>query len=122
MLEAQPMLPADVVPHIASTVGTLRDARFHRGMVRVGIGLYGYGFEGCPEATKRAAAEGIGPVARWMSKVIHIRRYKSGTPVGYNSTHRLSRDSVLGIVPVGYADGYPLALSNNASVDLPEFL
>jgi len=36
--------------------------------------------------------------------------------VGYGSTHKLKRASVLGVVPVGYGDGYPLALSNKATV------
>src|SRR5207247_2364028 len=37
-------------------------------------------------------------------------------PVGYGCTHRLTRDSVLGVVPAGYADGYPLTLSNKGVV------
>src|SRR5690606_557446 len=55
-------------------------------------------------------------VVRWVSRIIHVQRYARWTPVGYGSTHRLKRDSVLGVVPVGYGDGYPVALSNLASV------
>ena len=45
-----------------------------------------------------------------------MRNYKKRTPVSYGSTHKLKRDSVLGIVPVGHGDGYPVALSNKAEV------
>jgi alanine racemase len=60
------------------------------------------------------------PILRWRSRVIHLQEYAEGTPVGYGSTHLLARDSVLGLVPVGYADGYPRALSNQSVVALPE--
>jgi alanine racemase len=40
----------------------------------------------------------------------------AGTPVGYHGMYRTERDSRLAIVPVGYADGYPLALSNKGVV------
>ena len=120
-------LPADVLFHIANTAGTVRNPRYHRKMARVGIGMYGLGIDlpdgGSAKASPAGFSAGVPsfkPVARWVSSVIHVQKYPSQAAVGYNSTYRLKRDSVLGTVPVGYADGYPLALSNLASVDLPE--
>lgn len=131
-------LPADLIIHLANTAATLRDRRHHRDMVRVGLGLYGYGAEAgqgerakgqadiershsepsaCPSAL---GPRPILPIVRWLSRLVHVQPYPKGAPVGYNTTHRLTRDSILGVVPVGYADGYPRALSNRSVVRLPE--
>lgn len=111
-------LPNDVVLHIANTFATLTDHAHHRQMIRVGLGLYGYGPESLQPGTAIHHANQIQPIVRWMSRIVHVQRHAAGTPVGYNSTHRLTRDSVLGLVPVGYADGYPRALSNLGAVEL----
>jgi alanine racemase len=116
--EAGPALPPDAIRHAANTKSLLRSGTTHLDMVRFGIGLYGFG--GVPEQP------GTGPwlsqlpelqhTVRWCSRVIHIQHYARRTPVSYGSTHKLKRDSLLGIVPVGHGDGYPMALSNKAEV------
>jgi alanine racemase len=131
-------LPAGVLIHLANTSATLRAKKYHRDMVRVGLGLYGYGDEVIEErgAKNEERAEDTGseprssffplrssrlqPIARWLSRVVHVQEHPRGTPVGYNSTHRLGRDSMLGLVPVGYADGYDRGLSDRSVVGLPE--
>jgi len=138
-------LPKELVVHVANTHATLRNKKYHRDMVRVGLGLYGYGAEAMADEGRRAKSEGrqehggapspsiaprtsplalqpspILPIVRWRSRIIHVQDYPKGTPVGYGSTHTLTRDSVLGIIPVGYADGYPRHLSNAGVVSMPE--
>ncbi|MCC7191556.1 MAG: alanine racemase [Phycisphaeraceae bacterium] len=132
-------LPADLIVHVANTYATLRDSRFHRGMVRIGLGLWGYGLEDLQgegpwkhlhrnreplnsgsSSVAWTVRSGPAPVLRWRSRLIHIQEHKRQTPVGYGSTHVLTRDSVLGLVPVGYADGYPRSLTNTSVVSLPE--
>lgn len=110
------MLPDGVIRHLSNTCGMLRDKRFHLDMVRPGLALLGYGPELLAPGPIVAEAPQLEHVVRWVSRVIHVQRYPRFAPVGYGSTHRLKRDSVLGVVPVGYGDGYPLALSNNACV------
>lgn len=128
-------LPPGLIVHAANTFAACRGSRFHRGMVRIGLGLYGYG----PELMTDAPGDpGIGspvqpdlgrddpalpapalrPVIRWAARIIHLQHYPAGATVGYNRTYRLTRDSLLGVVPVGYADGYPVALSNKGVVRL----
>lgn len=109
-------LPRDVIRHIANSCGMLRDRRFHMDMVRPGLSLLGYGKEMLAPGAIVAEAPELEPVVRWVSRIIHVQRYPRWAPVGYGSTHRLKRDSILAVVPVGYGDGYPLALSNQASV------
>lgn len=118
LAEADTLVPTDVIRHTANSYALIRNAAWHRDMVRPGIGIYGYG----PDTgdTTQAGwidnAPTLRPVLRWCSKVIHAQRYPLGTPVSYDSTHTLQRDSVLGVVPVGHGDGYPAALSNQATV------
>ena len=111
-LLAQVTLPADAVVHVCNSYGTLREPAWHRRMIRPGIALYGYA-----EPTLDAGAAGweaaveLRPVARWVSRISRVLEAKAGSPVGYGATEFLGKDTRLGLVPVGYADGYPLALS-----------
>ena len=108
-------LPDGCLRHLANSFGTLRDPATHLDMIRPGLSLLGYGRSLMTGPMAEDAPE-LEPVMRWMSRIVHVQRYPRRTPVGYGSTHKLKRESVLGVVPVGYADGYPLALSNKGSV------
>ena len=108
-------LGPDLLVHAANTFAAHRDRGFHLSMVRTGLGLYGYG----PQLMSgELAVRGptVQPIVRWVSRIVHVRRYPAGATVGYNRTHRLDRDSRLALVPAGYADGYPLGLGNRALV------
>ena len=114
-----PLLPANCVVHQANSFGALRSSRHHRGMVRVGLALLGYAVEEFDDPATfqhRAAAEALRPAVRWMSAIIHETRLDAGASVGYGAAWRATRPSRIGLVPVGYADGYPLSLSNRGVV------
>jgi alanine racemase len=71
--------------------------------VRPGIMLYGASpFEGAQPAT--AALQ---PVMTLESKVISVRELAAGEPVGYGARFMTTRPSRVGVVAMGYADGYP---------------
>jgi len=116
--EAGEALPADAIRHAANTKSLLRSSATHLDMVRFGVGLYGFG--GVPDEPGPGPwlnqLPELQPIVRWCSRVIHIQQYKKRTPVSYGCTHKLKRDSILGIVPVGHGDGYPVALANKADV------
>ncbi len=109
-------LPTDARRHAANTFTCFRDTRYHGDMIRPGLGLCGYGPEWLAPGDAIADAPTLRPAVRWMTRVNHVQRYDKGTPVGYGSTHKLKRASVVGVIPVGYADGYPVALSNKGTV------
>ena len=109
-------LPGATILHLANTCGMLRNRRFHLDMVRIGIGLLGYGPEMLAPDPALAETPKLEPVLQWISRVIHVQTYPRRTPVGYGATHRLRRDSVLGVVPVGFGDGYPPIVANKATV------
>lgn len=77
-------------------------------MVRLGIGLYGL------QPAIEHPIPGLTPVACLEAPITAIHSRASGTGIGYGHTYILKRNSRLAIVPVGYADGYPRALSNRA--------
>jgi alanine racemase len=109
------------VVHAANTAATLRSHNLHGTMLRVGQGMYGYGgenwFENDPPEFA-ASAEKLEPAVRWLSRIVHVQDVPAGWPVGYDRTFVTSRPSRIAIVPVGYADGYPRALSNRGVLRL----
>ncbi len=52
------------------------------------------------------------PVAQWRARIIQLKQLPAGASVGYQRTFTTQRPTVLALVPVGYSDGYPYALSN----------
>ena len=71
---------------------------------RPGIAMYGY------ESTEKLI--GIKPIMSIKSIVVHSKIVKKGESVSYGRTFIADKDMVIGIVPIGYADGYPVSLSN----------
>ena len=61
-------------------------------------------------------ASSLKPAMTVKTKILSIRRLKKGTPVSYGRTFITARESLIAVLPVGYADGYPRVLSNNADV------
>jgi alanine racemase len=97
---------------MAGTFATLRHQRYHKTMVRVGLAWAGYGLEWLGGGEVISAAEQLKPIVTWKSSIVQIKKVRQGTPVGYGSRWGAERPSVIGLVPVGYADGYPLELGS----------
>jgi alanine racemase len=100
-------IPGDCLIHAASTSATFRCAKFHLGMVRVGIAWMGFGEEllHCGERANEQIA--LQPAITWSSRIVHIKSIQKGETVGYGRRWQAERPTRLGLVPVGYADGYP---------------
>ena len=87
--------------HLANSAGILRfpSARFDAG--RAGIALYGLS----PFAAN-PADDGLRPVLSWRSLLARVRRLEPGESTGYGRRFVASEPTWIGIVPVGYADGF----------------
>lgn len=110
-----PNIPEDCLIHQANTFATFREPSTHARMVRVGLALLGFAHEEFAEPDTFSLAHHareLQPCLRWASNIVHVKIIPSGTPVGYGATWTSQRPSRIGLVPVGYADGYPLALSS----------
>ncbi|MDO8446209.1 MAG: alanine racemase [Deltaproteobacteria bacterium] len=80
-------------------------------LVRPGITLYG----SYPSIWFRDKIE-LKPVMTLKSGIIQIKRISKGESVSYARKFIAERDSIIGVVPIGYADGYPRHLSNVGEV------
>lgn len=78
--------------------------------VRPGIMLYG-----CRPGPGVDGVE-LRPVLALMTKVSLLKRVPPETPISYGRTFVTKRESLIGVLPIGYADGYLRALSNRGSV------
>jgi len=87
--------------HLANSAGALRypDARLDA--VRCGIALYGISPFGSDPA-----ADGLEPALRWESYLALVKRLGSGQSTGYGRRFVAQQPTWIGIVPVGYADGF----------------
>ncbi len=56
------------------------------------------------------------PLLTWKTKILRCKEIADNTPVGYAKTALTTRTTLLGILPIGYADGLGRALSNRYSV------
>ncbi len=83
----------------------------HLDMVRPGISLYGIDPTGKPNIDRP-----LRPVLKWTAPLIGIREVKRGAAVGYGQTWHAKHDSRIGLVPIGYADGYLRRFSNKAAM------
>jgi alanine racemase len=77
--------------------------------VRPGIMLYG-----CRPGPEVGGVE-LHPVLSLTTTVLLLRRVPANTPISYGRTFVTRRESLIGVLPIGYADGYPRALSNRGT-------
>ncbi len=90
-----------VARHLANSAGTLRYPEAAFDAVRCGIALYGIS----PFGTN-PADDGLAPALRWESHLAHVKRLEPGESTGYGRRFVADRPTWIGIVPVGYADGF----------------
>jgi alanine racemase len=89
--------------HICNSSGIVRFPQYQFEMVRPGIGIYGAGkFNGL----------NLKPAGRFKSRISQVKRIPAGEPVGYGCADVSDKERVIGIVPVGYADGLNRKLGN----------
>lgn len=96
-------LPYKVFRHILNSAGIERFPEFQFEMVRLGIGLYGVSSNG---------NELIKSISRLKTSVSQLREISGGETVGYGRKGKVSEESQIAVLPVGYADGYDRRLSN----------
>jgi alanine racemase len=107
------------VLHAANTAGAIVFPQARYGMVRCGIGLYGY-LPSPAVATAFATATGgeqLRPALSLRARVVAVRTLAEGERPSYGRRRALPQRSVVATVPIGYADGVPRALfTQGASV------
>ena len=83
-------------------------------LVRLGVGIYGL-YPSAPLSRSHQSLN-LQPVMRWVSHLAQVKRLPAKHPVGYGLTYVTSKETLIGIVPQGYSDGYDRGLSNCGEV------
>ena len=97
--------------HVANSAGTFGYPEAHFDAVRCGIALYGISPSGGDPAE-----HGLEPALRWESYVALVKRLEPGESAGYGRRFVASEPTWIGIVPIGYADGFRRDLSGTEVV------
>ncbi|NOY39630.1 MAG: alanine racemase [Nitrospirae bacterium] len=95
------------VCHIANSAAIMTLPESYLDAVRPGLLLYGCN----PYSSVK-----VKPLMSIKTQLLAVRKVKKGMSVSYGRTFITMRDSLVGVLPIGYADGFIRAASNNAEV------
>lgn len=97
--------------HVANSAAVIRYPASHMDLVRPGLMIYGATtVKDCP--VRRL----LRPALSLRSQIVQIRAMTAGETVSYGRTYSLPKDTLVGVIPLGYADGFSRSLSNRAQV------
>ena len=92
-----------IMAHICNSAGIERFSQHQNDMVRLGIGLYGI------SAIDNSRLQ---QVCTLKTNILQIKHVPQSETVGYSRNGKLQHDSVIGAIPIGYADGLDRHLGN----------
>lgn len=105
------------IKHTACSAATLLFPESYFDLVRLGIGLYGfwpsretyisYRLKNNPDDEHL-----LRPVLSWKTRIAQLKTVPKNSFIGYGCTYRVTHDSTIAVLPVGYYDGYDRGLSN----------
>lgn len=91
----------------SNSAALLNRFNFEDDWIRPGIMLYG----ASPISGKNGSFFGLSPAMTLSSYLLEVRKQRKGDKIGYSSTWVCKKDMLLGIIPIGYGDGYMRNLS-----------
>ncbi|MBI6546579.1 MAG: alanine racemase [Cyanobacteria bacterium NC_groundwater_1444_Ag_S-0.65um_54_12] len=104
-------LPPSLLRHAANSAATLYYPHSHWDMVRPGLMIYGI-----TPSPARSMPFPLEPALSVYARVVQVREVSAGIAVGYGWRYTTPCPTRLAILPIGYADGLPRALSGHAQV------
>ena len=107
--------------HCANSAALLQFPESQHDLVRPGIALYGAlpdpGLATAVQSlTSKNKKFSLRPVMQWKTRILSVNALPAGSPVSYSQKFVTSRDSLIAILPVGYADGLERILTNRMQV------
>lgn len=107
--------------HIASSAAaiSMKDARYD--MVRIGVSQYGFWpspdiYFDHLQAVNKKSDVGLKRIFTWKTDIMDIRPVDQGEFIGYGTAFQATQDMTIAVLPLGYSNGYPRALSNRGHV------
>jgi len=101
----------NILRHVSNSAGAIDLPESHFDMLRPGISVYGY--QPSDQMTNHPP---LRPVLRLLGHLMQIKTVPLGERCGYGGTFECKRETTLGLVPIGYGDGYFRSLSNQAQM------
>ncbi len=95
----------ETIKHICNSGAITRLKEAHFNMVRLGIGMYGVGFN---ELEKQQLEN----ISSLKTNISQIKQLKATDTVGYNRKGVITKDTTIATIPIGYADGFSRKLGN----------
>lgn len=103
---------SEITLHLSNSAATLSNQAAAFDMVRTGIAIYGL----TPDVAMGSSKDfNLRPAMQLRAALYLVKDVPAGTPVGYGASESTSRDTKLGVVAMGYADGIP-RIAKNAGV------
>lgn len=103
------------IRHICNSAATVAYPAYYMDMVRPGSILYGL----APANSGAKLPVDIRPIATWYARIARIFVLPANETVSYGGLYKSAEDILVGVLAVGYADGYRRNLTNKAYVLLP---
>jgi alanine racemase len=101
--------------HMANSAALAYWPQTRVSMVRPGLALYGYLMP--PRGREPVEPPPcLDPILSWKARILTVKEYGAGAPLGYNASFRTDRPMRVGVVAAGYADGLDRRLSNGGIV------
>ena len=93
------------IKHLANSAATITNQSASFDLVRTGIAMYGL----TPDLEHLGTSQSLGLLAAMevRAKLHLVKKVPANSPVGYGATESTSRETFLGVVAMGYADGIP---------------
>jgi alanine racemase len=107
ILETKAIIPSVRFFHIANSSAIFNFSQLELNMVRPGLALYGLSTE---------KNDQVFPLMKLKTSIVKIRNIIEGDSVSYGRTFIAKNEMQIGVIPIGYADGLPRALSNKGRV------
>ncbi|HJP66033.1 MAG TPA: alanine racemase [Actinomycetota bacterium] len=111
---SEQLAAAGLVPryrHVANSAAIMALPETHLDLVRLGVSLYGLS-----PGPGVFGSDRLRPALSFRTEVAMAKRVAAGEAVSYGLRYRLARTSTIATIPVGYADGFPRALTGNGQV------
>lgn len=111
-----------IFSHVANSAAVLSFGDAHFDAVRPGLMLYGYSpirdgkTEGAEHKETEETRIDLIPSMKVTTRILCVRDVPPGTPISYGRTFITKRQSRIGVIAIGYADGYFRSFSNGAEV------
>jgi len=99
---------------LSNSGGIFLGKEYHFDLVRPGAGLYG--LNPAPYLPKNPMHN----TATLLAPIIQLQEVEAGEAIGYNETYQVKERGTFATIPIGYADGYMRALSNNGITYIKE--